>query len=46
MTASTTTAPRTAPRRRRVRPPEQYWDFRTASWETAAPAVPAPRAGD
>lgn len=47
MTTSTaTTAPRTHSRARRVRPPDQYWDFRTLSWESAPPTVPAPRAGD
>jgi hypothetical protein len=45
MTASTST-PRTAPRVRRVRPREQYWDFRTADWRVAPPTVPSPREGD
>jgi hypothetical protein len=43
-TIETTPAP--APvQRRRSRPLTEYWDFRTASWRTAAP-VPVPRTGD
>ncbi len=48
MTADPTTAARitTAPRARRIRPSNQYWDFRTLRWEVAPPRVPVPRAGE
>jgi hypothetical protein len=43
------TAAPTAPARR-TRPSTQYWDFREARWtasvESAADSVPAPRRGD
>lgn len=46
---ATTEAPapaRESGQRRRSRPPTEYWDFRTASWRTAATVVPTPRRGE
>ena len=40
---TTATPARQAPRR--PRPPSQYWDYRTASWQSVS-AIPAPRSGD
>jgi hypothetical protein len=41
--AGTTAAP-AQQKPRRSRPPSQYWDYRTASWQTVS-AIPVPRRG-
>ena len=43
---TTDSAPGTtvAPAQRRSRPLSQYWDHRTAGWQTAS-AIPVPRRG-